>query len=275
MPSRDHSAPLRTPAPAALERVHALWDDLADFDAAETDAALEHGMRALCRLLRAQSAFWLGVVRLDRWARHDPLAGWRPKAIRYLPRAPADETYARRSMRALNQSGPNPHELQHLTAHIQPAGAFRASRLGDMMPPDWFDGPAYHEVYKVRGIADVLHVAFPVNDSAESYFGFHRRGARSRFTPEEQDVAAYALRGIKWFHRQLLLSHGLVIARAPLSPAEQRVQRLLLTGLPEKQIAQRLSLSVTTAHTYVTDIFRKFGVNSRAGLMALWLGRRR
>ena len=41
-------------------RIHALWDELADFGAHETDAALVHAMRVLSELAGAQRAFWLG-----------------------------------------------------------------------------------------------------------------------------------------------------------------------------------------------------------------------
>ena len=42
----------------------------------------------------------------------------------------------------------------------------------------------------------------------------------------------------------------------------------LLEGDSEKQIAERLGLSVTTTHGYVTTLFRHFKVSSRAQLVA-------
>ena len=56
-----------------------------------------------------------------------------------------------------------------------------------------------------------------------------------------------------------------------LAPHERRVLNLLLTEAGEKQIAERLGLAVSTTHSYVTAIYRKFGVHGRAGLMSLWL----
>jgi DNA-binding CsgD family transcriptional regulator len=47
----------------------------------------------------------------------------------------------------------------------------------------------------------------------------------------------------------------------------------LLTGQPEKQIATALDQSHHTTHEYVMTIYRKFGVNNRPALMALWLGK--
>ena len=48
---------------------------------------------------------------------------------------------------------------------------------------------------------------------------------------------------------------------------------LLLTDHVEKEIAHELALTPATTHTYITGLFRKFGVSGRPGLTALWLGK--
>jgi pSer/pThr/pTyr-binding forkhead associated (FHA) protein len=53
-----------------------------------------------------------------------------------------------------------------------------------------------------------------------------------------------------------------------LSDAQRRVFELLLEGLPEKTMAKRLSLSQHTIHNHMRAILRRFGVHSRAQLMA-------
>ncbi|SEQ30331.1 regulatory protein, luxR family [Azotobacter beijerinckii] len=68
-----------------------------------------------------------------------------------------------------------------------------------------------------------------------------------------------------------MLNRGLQLASVPLAPYERKVLQLLLTEATEKQIAERLGLAVSTTHSYVTSVFRKFGVRGRAGLMSLWL----
>lgn len=57
----------------------------------------------------------------------------------------------------------------------------------------------------------------------------------------------------------------------PLAPREREILALLLTEATEKQIADQLGLAFSTTHSYITAIFRKFGVRGRAGLMSLWL----
>ena len=123
--------------------------------------------------------------------------------------------------------------------------------------------PFYHSYYQSCGHRDAVYVAFPVNEDAESYFGLFRATGQPPFTAEERDTLAYALRGIKWFHRQLLLSHGLLVASTPLTPVERRVLQSLMTGLAEKEIAAAQGQSYHTTHEYVSAIFRKFGVNNR------------
>lgn len=115
---------------------------------------------------------------------------------------------------------------------------------------------------------------FPVNEDYESMFNFQRVGVKKDFTAAEEAVAAYALRGIKWFHRQFALNYGLLVAGQPLTPLQRQVTRLLLTERSEKLIAAEIGKSQNMTHKYVTEIFRKFGVNSRAGLMAVWLGQK-
>jgi DNA-binding CsgD family transcriptional regulator len=55
---------------------------------------------------------------------------------------------------------------------------------------------------------------------------------------------------------------------ARLSPRERDTLRLLLTGAPEKDVAERLGVSPHTAHHYVKAVYKKLGVTRRAELMA-------
>ncbi|TPG64603.1 LuxR C-terminal-related transcriptional regulator [Hymenobacter nivis] len=70
-----------------------------------------------------------------------------------------------------------------------------------------------------------------------------------------------------------LLTHHLYPALLPALPAdltvrEQQVLRGLSAGLSYQGIADQLCLSLDTVRTYVRQVYRKLGVNSRAGLLA-------
>lgn len=255
------------PKSAVRERIHTIWDALADFDAAKVDEALAFLQTSLCELVDAQNADWIGVVHLAS-ASGDPINGWRPPVVRVLRHNDKFIESVRDQVRKLESGGV--HEV--VLRLVGMSGNFRACRLCDVMPTEWFDASFYTNYYLGSGYCDAVYVAFPVNEDAESWFGLFRADGQPPFTAEERDTLAYALRGIKWFHRQLLLSHGLLVASAPLTAVERQVLQGLLTGLAEKKIAAAQGQSYHTTHEHVVAIFRKFGVNNRAALMALWLG---
>ncbi len=114
----------------------------------------------------------------------------------------------------------------------------------------------------------------PVSDDAEVFFVFDRRNDSKPFTPREAKLAGYAIRGLTWFHRLLLNSHGIGVASSPLTDKEQTVMQLLLTDKSEKEIAAKLKQSPHSTHDHVKEIYRKLGVNGRTALMAIWLGNR-
>lgn len=109
-----------------------------------------------------------------------------------------------------------------------------------------------------------MWVTFPLNDDAESIFLLDRN-REPYFSQEEIAIATTLLRGIHGFHRQLLLSKGLTIAEAPLSPTARRIVSKLLTGMSEKEIASAMGQSANTTHKYIKSIYEQFGVQSRAG----------
>lgn len=251
-----------------LERVHCLWDELAEFEAAKCDVAVRHLLTSVAGLVDAQNAYWLGAVRLEEDVR-DARLGWRPRILRYLHLSPNDEAYVRDRTRSLILS---PSVDEATVAQSRLAGSYRAYRLSDLVSRDWFRRESYGACLG-GGVLDFLVVGVPVSKTAEGYYGFLRTRLNDPFTEAQRNIALYAMRGLTWFHRKVLLSEGLIVAKSPLSPMERRVLSLLLTEHPEKLIAANLDLAATTLHTYVSDIYRKFGVSGRTGLTALWLGR--
>lgn len=254
-----------------IEEICQLWDQLSDFGSHQLDEALHHCLRTLCRWLEADHAFWVGAVRMLKReeARNDRMYGWRIGKIDALKPAHIDPAHLQL---ALSRKHPEESGATNI-ALAAGAGRFRSYRLhagllvdvDEFMKSDHFDF-----YYRLPGISDRIWVAFPVGDDVESFFCFDKFGER-RFSDTDLDVATAALRGIKWFHRQLLLSHGLGICTNPLTEAERRVKQVLLSGATEKEIAHDLNLSPGTVHQYARRIYRKFGVKGRADFMALWL----
>ena len=180
----------RGPAPAldaALqERVHRLWDELAAFEAAESDAALMHLLSRVAVMVDAQNAYWMGAVRVTDDER-DPLLGWRPRLIRYVRPLPNDEKFSQQRIKSIGRG-----EIDESTvAQARLAGTYRARRMCDLVSAEWFNSESYRG-YVDRGVHDSLVVVAPVSPLAEAYYGFlrmrvddrsPRRSATSPFMP--------------------------------------------------------------------------------------------
>jgi DNA-binding CsgD family transcriptional regulator len=251
--------------------VYALWDQLADFSVADGDAALTHLLSALRTMLSARNVLWGVLVRLPSPKRTDPLLGWRPRLVRVLDPIPAVAASVQKQYDTL-WSG-NVDLSQILSASGDEP--FRVRLLFEALPPEWFEGEHYRRHYLDVGFADSISVRIALNDDVRIRLFVFRDAQAPRFSAHDGQRLGFTMRGLRWFHRQQLLSHGLLIADAALTPAERRVLLALLDGHAEKEIAQKFDQSPNTTHFHVKSIYAKFGVRNRATLAALWLGKLR
>lgn len=259
----------RIPAEVA-DRVHELWDELADARGNGSDDPIPLLLGRVSELIDAQNAWWMPAIRVVKGNAADPIDHWRPGPIHYLHEEEAYRAFYKRSDRAIAGNSFD----ESVLANVRGAGSFRVNWLPELVSPEWYESPYYLEGFVPRGVVDSIFVASPVNPAVEVYMGFDRRGSGvPRFDPIAPQILRYALRGLRWFHRERLLEQGFLLARSAPTEAEQRVLRQLLTGASERKIATALGLALPTTHNHITTIYRKFGVRSRAGLMALWLGR--
>lgn len=236
------------------ERIYGLWDELSDFDTPDADDALQHLLRRLCRWIDAENAFRIGAILM-----FDP--------------SHIDARRQKKGLKGLNSSDGRGATNRALAAG---SGRFRLFTLqsGDLVDLAQFTKTSHYDWhYRQLGISDRMWVMLPVNAGAEAYYCFDKHGKRRRFTPRDMAVAAHALRSIKCFHRQSLLSHGLGISNAALTPTERRALQTLPSGRTEKQIAKAVGVTRGSAHQYVTSVYRKFGAQGRAKMMTMWLSR--
>lgn len=262
---------MTTEPTVAFAGIHDLWDEMAGFDASRTDEAIDCLMTRLCERVGAHNASCIVAVRLPDIAPRDPLRGWRAPLIRFLHPVPPLLAAAQEQARRIDAG-----EFDVTTArNVAQAGAWRVNRLVDLVEPEWFESAYYRVHYQGCGHEDAIWAGCPVNDDAEVYFGFYRGADRARFADADRDVVLAVLRGLKWLFRQYLLGYGLSVATSPLTPVERAVLQGLLGGGTESQIAGQIGHSSHTTHEYIKRIYRKFGVNNRPALTALWLGQRR
>lgn len=251
-----------------LHHIHVLWDELADFDVTRIEEARNHLLGRTCEIIGACNATWVGAVRLGEPQPADPVKGWRPRLIRHLLPNSCIAELASEQARMLEAG-----DIDETTVvNVRGAGRFRVSRLTELAPEGWFEGAYFRAFYLGAGHHDAIWAGVPINEDAESYFGFYRGLDSPPFTEAEKLVVGQALRGLRWFHRQQFLGEGLLVASAPLTPLERRVLHGLLQGKANGEIATALDQSEHTTREYVKRLLRKYGVRSRTALMALWLG---
>ena len=98
---------------------------------------------------------------------------------------------------------------------------------------------------------------------AVSVLGLYRGLGERDFSEREQRL-------LRFFHGDLGRLVGTTLASVfdpdplHLPPRERQTLACLLEGDSEKLVAARLDVSHATAHQYVTSLYRRFGVRSRA-----------
>ena len=132
---------------------------------------------------------------------------------------------------------------------------------------DWERGD-FHAAFVECGLGySMLSMYEPEGAATMNVIALHRPAGERDFTLRERNI-------FHLFHDELSRLIGPVLAvagkadRDGLSPRLRQTLDRLLLGDSEKQVALHLGLSRPTVHQYVTDLYRRFGVNSRGELLA-------
>jgi DNA-binding NarL/FixJ family response regulator len=85
----------------------------------------------------------------------------------------------------------------------------------------------------------------------------------------EGDIVAYVLYDVEVAGARYQLVRTEPRARMrPLSPRESQIAALVAEGWPTKAIARHLGISFWTVGTYLRRVYARFGVRSRAAMIA-------
>jgi DNA-binding CsgD family transcriptional regulator len=142
------------------------------------------------------------------------------------------------------------------------------TRTRRQLLPDgaWYRSESF-EYRRLIGVDHNLVSVYHVGDGTVGVVCLLRSLGERDFGPREQ-------RRLGFFHRELgrLIGRALVSDGEPspegLPPRLRQTLACLLEGDGEKQVAARLGLAQATVHQYVTALYRRFGVKSRAQLLA-------
>lgn len=126
---------------------------------------------------------------------------------------------------------------------------------------------AYDDDQYVLALLDAGAAGFMLKDARSQELVEAVRAVHRGENVLRPGVAARALR------RAVSRRGPAVASPPPLSDREMDVLREAARGLPNKDIARRLNLSVRTIHTHLGNIFTKLGVGSRTEAVLLALRR--
>lgn len=254
-----------------MSRIYELWDGLADFEPSRADEATSWFLGQLKTLTASDDAVWLGVVRMRHGpeAEQDHQKGWRTRLVVHLEWTELKREVVAEAMKAQEKDGGVPSSIEMAKL----AGNFRTLFLRELHHlPEFILTHHYKACFIPFDITDRLWSVFPVNDDCEVAVILDRCGDSPRFNEKERSFVSTAMRGLRWFHRRMVLSHGVMLGDNHLSPRERSLLSQLLSDQSEKEIAAHLGLTLSTVRSYTKILYAKLGVRGRAGLMALWLG---
>jgi DNA-binding CsgD family transcriptional regulator len=95
--------------------------------------------------------------------------------------------------------------------------------------------------------------------------------AAARFSGRDRVLLDTLQRGLDWLYRIEETAHAKLNRASALPPRLRQTLEFLLAGETERQVAQKMSLSVHTVHDYVKALYTHFGVSSRNELLTKWM----
>lgn len=154
--------------------------------------------------------------------------------------------------------------------NMRQAGTHRAFVRADVLGDEPWSSCGGGMILEAHGAHDRMVAYHALSDDLEVSICLDRHRPVA-WTPSERDWLLDLVVGLGPFAMRLAMSYGLLPSQQNLSPRERETLLHLLEGEPESLIADEMGLAFSTVHQYVVSIFRKWGVNSRAELMASWM----
>jgi DNA-binding CsgD family transcriptional regulator len=128
---------------------------------------------------------------------------------------------------------------------------------------EWYRSEHVDRFRRGAGVDDCIYSIAP--NMGIPALGFHRAWGDKPYT-ERDRALIYAL------HAECLTLFGFE-QPLDLSPRQHEVVRLLVQGLSEKEVADKMGITPSTAHGYIKILHKRLKVHSRAELLALVAGR--
>jgi len=246
------------------------------YSASQTSESLAAYTAMVQQALGASSVSWLIGYRgeFGRKLWHvELLDGWKVMDLIY-PQSSEQTGMAELFKQRYLEMARQEKDLSPLTRlALKTVGSHRSLALQQALANDGVDSHWVKEhLLQDYNVADRMLGVFHLGAETESYLLVDRAPHQAGFTQAEQDELLALMTSFPRLHYWLALERGLVApATRPLSPRQQELVKMVLQGLSEQEMADKLVLSKSTVHGYLIDIYRIFRVTSRTALLRLWL----
>jgi DNA-binding CsgD family transcriptional regulator len=144
----------------------------------------------------------------------------------------------------------------------------------DVGSQPWFVDHMMAKYLRPVGFEDVMLSMWAASPNRAVAILLLRPGSDPPFTESDRMLMSLMLRAIAPLVDREIFHHESLPIEEPLTPRQQEVLMMLLTGDSKKQIARLISRSEHTVHTYIRQIYKSLGVSSRGELMSRFVDRK-
>ena len=138
----------------------------------------------------------------------------------------------------------------------------------------WFEQVLAAQLLEPLGYVDSIASMWAASDSRAVMLANLRRASDPPYTEKDVSLMSLMLRAAAPLIDREVFRPPDILGQRKLSPRQQEVLLMLLSGDSEKEIAAQLSRSVHTVHTFVGQIYDLFNVQSRGELMAMFIDKK-
>ena len=232
---------------------------LGEVAAAEGSLAFKRNllMNGLCELVDVDAWYWCQLGQAE--------SGKQPSFAVSLKGGFTDDQFANYlaavehpDMKELN--APFLAECAETNAHV--------TRLRQQIDVDGkFPKSKVYELWRKADLAPLILSFRPMADGQMSGICLFRSFDRKLFTERESRIVHILLSEVPWLHDGAWPDAKRERAYE-LPPRLITLLNLMLLGLPRKQIAEKMGISVNTLSGYVKDIYERFRVHSQSELIS-------
>lgn len=153
-----------------------------------------------------------------------------------------------------------------ILAELQRRGSLVTRLRQHLDPEDRFPKSDVYPLWKEADLAPLILSCRPTAEGEVNAVCLFRRFDRPLFSERENRITHILLSEVPWLYDDAWPeqpTQGL----SELSPRLHTVTNLLIQGMPRKQMADQLDLSLHTINEYVKTIYQRFGVHSQSELI--------